>query len=238
MTDDTGMESYWDAAATEDAYFYVDNRLVFGEPDADRFWAEGEKDFDTLMDLSEARLKPPDDVVEIGCGLGRLTRVIASRAATVRALDISGEMLRQARALNPAVDNVTWVHGDGTSLAGIEDASADACISHVVFQHIPDPAITLGYVTEMARVLRPGGWSAFQVSTDPDLHKRTFGQKLRGRLQALRPGSPPGMVDKNWLGAGVPLDQLRHAAEAAGLKVATVTGENSQYTVVRLVREG
>ena len=78
------------------------------------------------MELAGARLEPSDEVVEIGCGLGRLTRVIAGRAARVHALDVSREMLRQAQELNPHLSNVTWLHGDGTSLEGIEDGSADA----------------------------------------------------------------------------------------------------------------
>lgn len=76
-------------------------------------------------------------------------------------------MLERARALHAQLTNVKWIHGDGESLSGIADASVDAVFSHVVFQHIPDPRITLGYVREMGRVLRPGGWTAFQVSTDP-----------------------------------------------------------------------
>lgn len=66
-------------------------------------------------------------------------------------------MLELAREHNPALDAVEWIHGDGTSLEPLADASADACFSQVVFQHIPDPEITLGYVAEMGRVLRPGG---------------------------------------------------------------------------------
>lgn len=236
MPGGSGMEGYWDARAREDAYFYVDNRLEFGSPDTDRFWSEGAKDFETLLSLADARLEPTDRVVEIGCGLGRLTRVISERAAAVTALDVSSEMLRQARELNPGLGNVTWLHGDGTSLAGVDDGSADACVSHVVFQHIPDPEITLGYVTEMGRILRSGGWSAFQVSTNPEIHARSAIGKLRERLQGLRPGRPPGMGDENWLGSGVELSALRATAEAAGLSVAHVTGEGTQYTVVKLVR--
>jgi len=81
-------------------------------------------------------------------------------------------MLERARELNPGLANVEWLRGDGSSLAGIEDASASACVSHVVFQHIPDPRVTLAYVREMGRVLRPGGWAAFQVSNDPAVHTR------------------------------------------------------------------
>ena len=58
--------------------------------------------------------------------------------------------------------------------------SVDGCFSHVVFQHIPDPPITLNYVREMGRVLRPGGWALFQVSNDPTIHQPPGGRARRG----------------------------------------------------------
>jgi len=230
------MDSYWDAKAAEDAYYFVDNRLAFGNPDTDRFWAQGDEDLDVLLDLAGAGFSPTDEVVEIGCGLGRLTRVVAERANGVRALDVSGEMLRRAQELNPGLDNVRWLHGDGTSLAGIASASADACVSHVVFQHIPDPAITLGYISEMGRILRPGGWSVFQVSTDPGVHSRTSFERARDRLRALLPGGPGGMADRNWLGSAVSISDVEDTAREAGLEVERVIGEGTQYCVVKLAR--
>src|SRR5205814_1077434 len=98
------------------------------------------------------------------------TRVLAERTEHVWAFDISSEMLARARDAVGELPNVDWVHGDGTTLQPVAEGAASACFSFVVFQHIPDPAITLGYVHEMGRVLRPGGWSAFQISNDPSIH--------------------------------------------------------------------
>ena len=231
------MEQFWDERAAEDALYYVDNRLKFGQPHVEeRFWAEGQNDLDLLLDTAGARVEPGDELVEIGCGVGRLTRVLASRAAHVRAIDVSSEMLQRARELNPGLENVEWIHGDGISLGQIETESADGCVSHVVFQHVPDPQITLGYVREMGRILRPGGWSAFQVSTDPSVHSPSFGTRVRNRLRSLLSRGPKGVTNKNWLGSAVSLDELESTARAAHLEVAQVTGAGTQYCVVRLVR--
>src|SRR5206468_8184733 len=140
---------------------------------------------------------------------------------SVRALDVSSEMLEVARRMNPQLGNVDWLHGDGTTLAPIPGASADACVSHVVFQHIPDPEVTLGYVREMGRVLRPGGWAAFQVSNDPSVHRR--------RLFARRGTRHPA-----WRGSAVDLGVLRATASDAGLEVERVVGEGTQFCLVRL----
>lgn len=224
---DPKARDFWDERAEEDAFFAVDSRLEFGSPDLERFWAEGEKDFDRLLDSVAAELKPTDEVVEIGCGVGRLTRVIAARAASVRALDVSERMLELAREHNPELEGVEWILGDGTSLAGIGSDSADAVISHVVFQHIPDPEVTLGYVREIGRVLRPGGWAAFQISNDPDVHRPSG---LRPRLQKLL-GRGPWHENPHWRGSYVKVPDLRAAAAEASMEVERLAGEGTQYCI-------
>jgi SAM-dependent methyltransferase len=229
------MRRFWDERAREQPWFYVDNRIAYDDPDLERFWGEGREDLDMLLGMAGVAIKPGDAVVDIGCGVGRLTRVIAARARQVYGLDISQQMLELARRHNAHLDNVTWLHGDGVSLAGVPDAGADACVSHVVFQHIPDPAITLGYVRDMGRVLRPGGWAAFQVSTDAAVHRPPqLGVRLRG---VLRRG-PRGQSDPAWVGSPVDVEDLRAAAAESGLELERVDNEGSQFSVVRLRRAG
>lgn len=232
------MASFWDERARENAAYFVDNTLDYRSPNFDRFWEDGPRTVDRVLALVDAPAIPPDaHVVEIGCGIGRLTRALAARAASVRALDVSAEMLERARAANPGLDTVEWLHGDGATLTGIADASTDVVFSHVVFQHIPDPSITLGYVCEMGRVLRPGGWAAFQISNDPDIHlprhaPAGFGARL-GRLLRRRPG---GQGHPAWLGSSVDLGDLAAAAADGGLEVAHVVGAGTQFCLVRLRR--
>ena len=227
------MREFWDRAADENALYFIDNSLDYRRPDAERFWHEGERELDTLLGAVGATLRPADEVVEIGCGIGRLTRVVARRAATVRALDVSPRMLELARKHGAELENVEWLLGDGTSLDGIADASADAVVSHVVFQHIPDPAVTLGYVREIGRVLRPEGWAAFQVSNDPAIHRRRTGREgLRIRLTALLGRGPGGQADPAWLGSAVDLDELRLAAAEGGMEVERTNGDGTQLCFV------
>jgi SAM-dependent methyltransferase len=226
----SSMGRFWDRRAEEDAFFFVDNRLQYGNPDLEQFWAEGERDLDNLLGLLGAALEPGDDVLEIGCGVGRLTRVIAGRTRTVQALDVSERMLEIARQHNPGFTNVDWLLGDGSTLAGVESGSVDACISHVVFQHIPDPAITLGYVREIGRVLRPDGWAAFQVSNDAGVHvRRPALGGVREAARAFLGRAPRGQRDPHWLGSMVELDALRGAARDGSMQVERLVGEGTQY---------
>jgi SAM-dependent methyltransferase len=229
------MRRFWDERAKEDALYFVDNTGEYGHMDADRFFEGGRKQLDSLFEQTGTVVGADETVVDVGCGVGRLTRVLAGRAAHVHAIDVSAEMLGRARELGADLDNVTWHHGDGTSLQPIPDGSVDGVVSHVVFQHIPDPEITLGYVRDMGRVLRPGGWATFHVSTDPEIHEGKYTPPPRWKVLLGR--APKGQTDPAWRGSCVDLDRLRATAAEAGLRVERIVGEGTQFCFVRLVRE-
>jgi ubiquinone/menaquinone biosynthesis C-methylase UbiE len=221
-------ERYWDERARENAMYYVDNEVGFSAPDAEAFWRRGAEVVETMCASVGFSPSPEDEVVDIGCGIGRLTRALAARVRRVYGLDVSREMLEEARRHNADVANVEWVHGDGAGLSVLSDASVDGCFSHVVFQHIPDPAITLNYVREMGRVLRPGGWALFQVSSDPSVH---MPRRLARRVKAFV-ARGPRIDHAAWWGSAIDMTTLRAAAEEGGLVVEQVLDEGSQFTTV------
>ena len=236
------MRDFWDDRAREDPFYFVDNRQPYRNTDEKRFWAEGERDLDTLLRELHLTVAPTDHVLDVGCGVGRLTRVLAARAAHVTALDVSPEMLALAQEHHPELHNVEWVLGDGETLTGIEDASMDAVVSHVVLQHIPSAKVQLGYITEFARVLKPGGWAGFGISTDPRVHQPRdtppAQQSRRGFFRAMVGKTPSGQDEPEWLGSFVPLDALGATATQAGLELEQIEGSNTQFTLVRARRTG
>ena len=160
-----------------------------------------------------------------------MTRAIAARAARVTAIDVAPTMLAIATEQNPDLSNVDWLLGDGVSLGSLPDASADACVSFVVLQHIPDPEVTLGYIREMGRVLRPGGWSVFQVSHKPEVPRRRRNGPRR-RLASRRGHMPKGQTDPACLGSWIKLDDLRATSAQADLVLENVEGEGTQFCMV------
>jgi N-acetylglucosaminyl-diphospho-decaprenol L-rhamnosyltransferase len=227
------MRAFWNDRAREDAFYFVDTRQPYKAADAERFW-DAEELVDYVLNGLGVAVGAGDVVVEIGCGVGRITRVLAARAAEVLALDVSDEMLARARRHNPGLANVRWILGDGRSLAPMPDGGADACVSIVVLQHVPDPEITLDYVRELGRVLRPGGWAALQVSDDPRIHAPRQG--IRQRLRAALGGAPRGQRHPAWLGSRADLDAIATAARESGSEMERVWGEGTQYCQVLLRR--
>ena len=227
------MRRFWNDRAREDAFYFVDTRQPYKATDPERFW-DAEELVDYVLGGLGVAVGADDAVAEIGCGLGRITRVLAARARRVVALDVSDEMLAQARTHNPDLSNVEWVLGDGRSLAPVPDGSVDACVSVVVLQHVPDPAITLDYVRDLGRALRPGGWAALQVSDDPDIHRPRQGAGQR--LLAAVGRAPRGQRHPAWLGSRADLEAIAATGRAHGVEVERVWGRGSQYCQLLLRR--
>jgi SAM-dependent methyltransferase len=143
-------------------------------------------------------------------------------------------MLARARVAGEDLDRVRWLLGDGVSLAPINDLSVDGCVSIVVFQHFPDPEVAFGYVRELGRVLRPGGWAALQVSNDPAVHRPRGG--IRAALRGIAGRGPRGQRHPAWLGSHLELPELRERARDAGMELERAWGEGSQYCQVLLRR--
>ena len=88
------MRAFWNARAREDALFFVDNRRAYRSATTATFWSEAPALIDHFLGGLGVTLAPTDDVLEIGCGVGRMTRVLADRA---RSRGRAGRLGRDAR---------------------------------------------------------------------------------------------------------------------------------------------
>lgn len=92
-------------------------------------------------------------ILELGCGTGKNTRLLAQIGERVRGLDLSEAMLDQARAKQFGA-SVSFTRADLTQPWPCDDGSADLICCNLVLEHIAD----LGFVfAEAARALAPGG---------------------------------------------------------------------------------
>ncbi|MHB1710034.1 MAG: class I SAM-dependent methyltransferase [Acidimicrobiales bacterium] len=233
------MRAYWDARARENAMFFIHTQLDYRETDESEFWASGVGTLDRTLAMRGLAIGPTDRVVEIGCGMGRITRPLANRACRVVGLDVSAEMIERAQLALHDLPNVELRVGNGYDLEGVPDSSADVVYSFIVFQHIPDPAITYGYIREIGRVLAPGGWALFQVSELPAIHRADAYRKdrtARTRLRRLAGRQPKGCLTAEWLGSAVTRVELLRAIEDGGLEFCGSVGDGTQYCFVHALK--
>ena len=224
-----GMRDYWDDRAVENAPWYVDTSIAYDNPDMERFLDAGRQIVDAAFVSAPVQPAGRELAVEIGPGLGRVALAMAGHFDRVIGIDVSKEMVERARRLvtNPAV---TFVVGDGASLQPLADGSADLVYSFTVLQHIPKVSVVQGYVTEAARVLRPGGVTALQWNNDP--HPLRW--KTNAALSSVghRLGLPSRRDNRNaraFFGSRVPTSRMAAAMRASGLVVEGTRDEGTLF---------
>ena len=151
-----------------------------------------------LVELTVAR--PLGDLLDIGCGQGRILKLLASRAHSTVGVDIDSDARRLARAelLLAGTPNTTLRHGDMYALP-FEDDEFDTIILDDVLGTADNPTAAL---EEALRLLRPGGHMLLLASVN-----NTDADELSGELAQLaaaanlRLAPPRAIPSKNpgWL---------------------------------------
>jgi SAM-dependent methyltransferase len=132
-----------------------------------------------------ARIGTGEAVLDVGTGTGVVAITAARAGARVSALDLTPELLEQARenARVAGFDDIAWTEGDAEALP-YPDASFDVVLSQFGHMFAPRPEVA---VAEMRRVLKPGGRIAFATWPPEHVIGRVFA--FVGRNS---PPPPPG----------------------------------------------
>ena len=105
--------------------------------------------------LDYIKLSEQASVLDIGCGTGRFLNRLAAKFPRIFAtgLDLSAEMLRQARKTNQYSDRLIFIQGNAESLP-FADKQFAAIFNSISFLHYPHPQQVFA---EVKRVLQPQG---------------------------------------------------------------------------------
>lgn len=144
-------KSVWTALSEtkEDAYMYVS-----GYTDEEKFHADAEDTLDILR--RTVGYGPTDVVLEIGCGVARVGRVLAPFVREWIGCDVSPNMIRLASRRLLGLSNTRLQEISGYDLQPVPDNSVDVVYTTVVFMHLEEWDRFI-YMREALRVLKPGG---------------------------------------------------------------------------------
>jgi SAM-dependent methyltransferase/glycosyltransferase involved in cell wall biosynthesis len=202
------MKREWDERARQNAmHFIASGKREWEEAE---FFASGRRNVEqhVLSDLERiCRGRDPRQMraLEIGCGIGRMSRHLADVFGEVHGVDVSGEMIAEGRRKLAGVPNVYLHETGGSDLAPFDDGLFEFAFSFIVFQHIPYRDAIVSYFREVHRTLKPGCLFKFQVQ----------GGKI------ARPTT--------WLGVGFSEDEMTQLAGDLGFETLDASGQGTQY---------
>jgi SAM-dependent methyltransferase len=103
-------------------------------------------------EFAKSTLSDRGPVLDLGCGEGYGTALLSRAVGEIVGVDVDEAAIAHA-ASRYASANCRFHRHDGERLP-FEDAAFDAVVSFQVIEHVPDDRM---YVSEVSRVLRPGG---------------------------------------------------------------------------------
>lgn len=207
------MKRDWNNRARENSKWYI-NTVRLDQTEAE-FDTTGQNEINTLI-LPELVLmtdgRDPRDLkfLEIGCGIGRMTKHLACIFGEVHSTDVSGEMIRQARQRLNHLPNVHLHETSGMDFAALPDDCFDVAFSAYVFQHVPDKEVIESNIREAYRVVKPGGI----------IRVHTNGVEAQSYAEA----------EKNtWAGATFTESEIRQLARELGAQLISVYGADTMF---------
>jgi SAM-dependent methyltransferase len=168
------------------------------------------------------------EILEIGCGMGRIMKPLSIRFKKVYGVDISASILQEAQEYLRDIPNVSLHENDGKSLALFADASFDYVLSAGVLQHIPYREVIENYMKEGIRVLKDGGLFlvAFQVWQTKEEGNGRIGAKVTADwLEKVFVSLPVELLEVTY----DPNDPIPH--------MSLVIRKSAKYGGVRIKRE-
>jgi ubiquinone/menaquinone biosynthesis C-methylase UbiE len=204
------MRREWDERARTNARHHVATSRNKWSDDA--FFHSGQVEIEDIVlkhtdEICAGRKAAEMRVLEIGCGAGRMTQSLGQIFGSVDAVDISSEMIAQARSALSGRGNIQFHVNNGVDLSMFAGDSFDFALSAIVFQHIPRKAIVENYIRETARVLRRQSLFKFQVQGCP---------------------IPEDQAD-TWVGVGFCEAEIAECARRYGFHIQNSYGAGTQY---------
>jgi ubiquinone/menaquinone biosynthesis C-methylase UbiE len=207
------MKRDWDSRARENAKWFINTAKLLQSDD--EFYDTGRVEVEKwlagdLLLLTQGRDPTSLRLLEIGCGIGRMTKHLSRTFGEVCGIDVSGEMIRLGRDRLQSLSNVRLYETSGLDFAQFSDEYFDVIVSAYVFQHVPTPEVIRSNIKDAYRVLNPGGVLRFQVNSvsNPEFD----------------------LIQKDtWTGATFTEKDIRTVSDEIGAQLISISGVGTQY---------
>ncbi len=187
-----------------------------GWDDPETWESRAAADAELVLSGVEPASRSGIEVLEVGCGVGRLAAKIAPQVKGYTGFDISPSMVEEARRRNRGLGKARFFVSDGLDLPGeAKDRTYDLAFALAVFIHCPREVIR-ALARNVFRALAPGGEFRFQVFADPSdpdgLESREAARAIHeeiARSEALLPAGAEKWITPRYIGARFGYGELR-----------------------------
>lgn len=219
---------WWQQLKAESSVQAMD-RLLSPEASWSEVLISGRNDFERARRLTGLQTGPDRVVVEIGCGMGRMTAALAEHFGQVVALDVAPGLLEKARR-QVNFPHVSFELCDGQQIRPCAVKAADTVFSYEVCYLLP-PHVLFGYFRDVYRLLRDDGEFVFQLNLEPLRLKTRLSYLVRNVLYRLGiqhwRGWPTGPGFRRY---EYRREQVCQALHQAGFAVKRVVGTELRET--------
>lgn len=197
--------------------------LVAGSEDRAEFLASGARHAEALVDLLSAvgqSLGPGVELIDFGCGCGRVARHLLATGAVIRGCDLNPELVAWTRdrlGIEAATVGIS-------PPSPLPSAGADALFAHSVLTHLTG-AQQRAWVEEWIRLVRPGGHLVVTTHGENrvgDLDPRAARLFAEGELVVVHPSAAGENLCRAYLPAALaprlfaPLEIVEHRPAGRG----------------------
>lgn len=170
------LRSFWNKLAKENARYFVNPSTPSGKEATEFELREtGTADYEKYLKndfFIKDRLGNFSDklVLDLGCGVGRITEYMINDFKEVKGLDISEEMIESAKKRLAGKKGATF-HLSKGNLIPLDGHSIDLVFSYQTFQHFPSESLIKDYLDEVYRVLKSEGIAKIHLRTGLGTYK-------------------------------------------------------------------
>lgn len=220
--------NWWNTSLAEVGVRAMDRGLA---PDAG--WNEvlrsGREDLTLARLVSGMACGPGRRILDVGCGVGRLSFPLTEHFGEVVGIDISAVLIERARSHNQ-LPNLSFDVVHGSPLLPDIDQCFDTVFANEVFYYL-DFATLTAYSHDAFRLLRAGGEYVFQLNLEPITWKTRLSWSARTILY--------NCSVKTWRDSTTSPGFIRryHPRNSVKEMLETVGFENVRITVERSVRQ-
>ncbi len=215
----------WDWYAKNDPLYGVcaDMSKRGNKWDINEFFNTGEIEAQRVLDYLNSMgmaANQTREMLDFGCGVGRLTRAFAKRFHHCYGVDISPGMVEKANELNRGIDNITFGLMDIHDLDGLKADKFSFIYSSLVLQHI-EPSLQDKYLKSLVRLLKPNGTFIFQLA---DSYRPPQNISIYDRVAEFRKRlQPRARISSILKPLGLHLSQSEPGADMFGMGESMVT---------------